>query len=351
MDEINGLVASAGLRNLDQDEQERFRKMLGLKKTDINRPVNADITYPQALRLLFQTLFKSKYISFTLALYVIVTAWHIRVWIHRLFDTQESFYLGVLYGFLALNCFCYILYFSRKHSVVKDIRLYNVSKYLSWGLFSQWSGLMAWSYYFTIGIPVPYPSIADVGYFGLIPCYLLALLELYRRQKPHPGRTTFEKKSLLFFIPVFVLIACYSIFLNTIGVVYIRQLKLVLDIIFPLGEMILVLLILYLILKTKVDTLTRVNYFLLLIAFSFQFAAEYSFIYAAQINAYVNGGINDFIYATSYMIMNLAVVSFSAQTLPNFALAYEKVRLFQEKNKAGNKPLKVLPFAHINETL
>jgi len=50
---------------------------------------------------------------------------------------------------------------------------------------------------------------------------------------------------------------------------------------------------------------------LLVLAFTFQFITEYAFLYAVGKETYVNGGINDLLYFTSYTIMALAISRFS----------------------------------------
>ena len=81
---------------------------------------------------------------------------------------------------------------------------------------------------------------------------------------------------------------------------------------YPLGEIIPVSIALFtLSLSRKLlggKMKSRIIY--LAFAFFFQFITEYAFLFTAGNNTYYNGGFNDLLYATSYTIMTLGLISF-----------------------------------------
>ncbi len=55
----------------------------------------------------------------------------------------------------------------------------------------------------------------------------------------------------------------------------------------------------------------RSRVFMLILAFSVQFFTEYFFLYQSGQGTYINGGVADLLYATSYAVMGLSLASLS----------------------------------------
>lgn len=185
---------------------------------------------------------------------------------------------------------------------------------LSLGLIGQWFGLQIWTYYNIIAmVEVPYPSLADLGYFSLIPAYTFGALMFAKASGAQFSLNTVRGKIQAVIIPLAFLILSYILFLKDIGFDTSNIIKLLLDFGYPLGEIIpVVIALVTLTLSRKLlgGTMSH-RIFYLIAAFSFQFLTEYAFLYAAGAGTYVNGGINDLLYATSYIIMSIGLIAFS----------------------------------------
>lgn len=185
--------------------------------------------------------------------------------------------------------------------------------FIALGLLGQWLGLQIWTYYNLIAqVEVPYPSLADIGYFALIPLYTMAALEL---AKACGGKITLRTKNgrlLVFLIPIVLLSIAYILFVRDLGIDLSDPLKTFLDYGYPLGEILPVAIALFILTMSKKllggTMRTRVLY--LVFAFGFQFFTEYLFLYAVSAETYTNGNINDILYATSYLVMALGLISF-----------------------------------------
>src|SRR6185295_13042924 len=108
------------------------------------------------------------------------------------------------------------------------------------GLLAQSFGQIVFSYFFYKGIDTPYPSIADIGFFGSIPFYIYGaflLVQFYNNKK---SISTVKNLSLVFIIPFGMLILSYIIFLNGYQFDWSNPLTILLDFGYPLGQSIYV---------------------------------------------------------------------------------------------------------------
>lgn len=185
--------------------------------------------------------------------------------------------------------------------------------YISLGLLGQWLGLQIWTYYNLIAqVEIPYPSLADLGYFALIPFYTFAALLLAKASGGKFLLRTKNGKLYVFVIPIIMLTVSYMLFVKDLGFDGTDPLKTFLDYGYPLGEIIPVSIALFILTlsgKLLGGTMrSRILY--LVFAFTFQFLTEYLFLYAVGAETYTNGNVNDILYATSYFVMALGLISF-----------------------------------------
>lgn len=259
-------------------------------------------------------LLKSKISYLIFLIYFVVFSWWIFLQIHGV-GTEAAYYFNSFYGVIALFGAFYGFYVSKKywggwHSLIGRALIC-----LSLGLLSQWIGLMIWCYFNIIAkVEAPYPSVADVGYFGLVPFYTYAAYLLSKASGVKFTLKSLEGKIMLLLIPLIALGVSYFLFLKNIGFDLANPLKTFFDIAYPLGEIIPVSIALTtFVLSRKILSGTmRKRIFYLIFAFSFQFLTEYLFLYVTGINLLVNGGITDIFYASSYAIMFLGLVYFSS---------------------------------------
>lgn len=260
------------------------------------------------------TLLHNKATYWILLLYLIVVGWWVRLQIQG-FKSSEVYLFNWFYGLIALSGAIFGIYIAFKKwggwsSIIgKGLIL------LPLGLLGQWFGLQVWTYYNVIAkVEVPYPSLADFGYFALIPAYALGAWMFAQASGAKFSLRTSGGKVWALFIPLTAIVVSDVLFLKDIGLDFSDPIKLFLDFGYPFGEIIPVSIALFtLTLSRSLLGGTMKNRILYLVgAFFFQFLTEYAFLYTAGTATYVNGGWNDLMYATSYTIMSLGIITFSS---------------------------------------
>ena len=263
---------------------------------------------------MWKTIFRTKFTYWILLLYGVLVLWWLRLQTMHLVNTPESYFFNWFYGFIALSGALYGIYISATkwgggRSVIgKGLVLLPI------GLLSQYIGVQIWFYYNVIAkVEVPYPSWADIGFFGLIPAYTLGALMFARAAGAQFSLRTAVGKVIAAVIPAGALVLAYAMFLKNVGIDSSQPLKTLLYFGYPLGEIIPVsiALITFTLSRKLLGGTMKGRIMFLIWAFSFQFLTEYAFLYAAGAGTYVNGGLNDLMYGTSYAIMSLALISFS----------------------------------------
>lgn len=256
----------------------------------------------------------SRFTYWILFLYLVVVIWWIYIQKNGLTNSQTAYLFNWFYGLIAFNGGFYSIYVSVKKWGGWSSVLGRGLIFLPLGLISQAFGLQVWTYYNVIAhVEVPYPSLADIGYFALIPAYTLGALMFAQASGGKFSLRSFKGKLFAFIIPALGLFLAYALFVKDIGFDPSNLLKTFLDFGYPLGEILPVSIALFTLTLSRNllggTMKSRVLY--LVAAFVFQFLTEYAFLYTAGKQTYVNGGWNDIMYATSYMIMSLGLISFS----------------------------------------
>lgn len=260
---------------------------------------------------MLQALKKSRLTYFIIVAYLAILAWWFVI---RSNHTENNYLFNWSYGLIALTSGVYgICIAYKKWGGAKSV-LGKLIIFLGIGLLAQWVGLQIWTYYNMIAkVEVPYPSWADLGYFGLVPAYVVAALCLGRVSGARFSIKSLKSKFIIVLLPVISLGASFLLFLNKVGFADSSPLKVFFDLAYPIGEIIPVTIALAVLLMTTdiMGGKMRSRLQLLVFAFGFQFITEYFFLYQSGVGTYVNGGLSDLLYATSYAIMGLTLASFS----------------------------------------
>lgn len=231
----------------------------------------------------------------------------------QLWGTDESYIFNWSYGLIGLSGAIYGIITSYQkwggwNSVIgRGLILLPV------GLIGQWFGLQVWTYYNVIArVEVPYPSLADFGYFLLIPAYTWGALMFAEASGAKFSLRTNAGRIVAFLIPLLILAIGYFLFIQDIGIDITSPLKTFFDFGYPLGEILPVSIALFTVTLSRNllggNMKNRILY--LTGAFFLQFLTEYIFLYQAGSETYVNGGFADIMYATSYTIMSLGLIAF-----------------------------------------
>lgn len=260
-----------------------------------------------------KSILRSRFTYWIIFLFGVVLIWWIILQSTQTGGTQVYLF-NWFYGLIALSGGIYAIKIAlTKWGGVKSV-IGRGLIFLSLGLLGQWFGLQVWTYYnVVLKNEIPYPSLADIGYFALIPTYAYASFMFAKASGGNFFLKTKRGKIQALIIPILVLVIVYGLFLKNIGFDLSDGLKLFLDIGYPLGEIIPISIALFTFTLSKnlLGGTMRKRILFLVTAFSFQFLTEYTFLYRVASGTYYNGGFVDLMYATSYTIMSLAISTFS----------------------------------------
>lgn len=261
---------------------------------------------------MFSTISHTKFTYLLLILYIFFVSWWIRLNFAGL-PQPEAFYFDALYGLIPLLGGLYAIFVVSKiwggyRSIIGKGIIF-----IAIGLLAQAFGLEVWTYYnLVLKVELPYPSLADVGYFALIPFYTLGALQFAKAAGGKYWIKTAHGKVFAILIPFIMLLVAYGVFVKNIGFSFEDPIKTFFDFGYPLGEIIPVSIAMFTLSLSKKllggKMKTRILY--LIFAFFFQFLTEYTFLYLTGINMLQNGGLSDILYLTSYMIISMALISF-----------------------------------------
>jgi len=193
--------------------------------------------------------------------------------------------------------------------------------FFSFSLLFQSIGQSATSFYIYFEkISTPYPSMGDVGFFGSTICYILGASYLAKSSGLRFSFKSLKGKVLTLLIPVVALISSYSFFLKGYEFDWSNPLKIFLDFGYPLGDAtyISITLLTFVLCKSFLGGIMRKPILFLSIALTFQYIADFMFLYQASKGTWYVGGINDFMYFVSYFLMTIGLIYIGS--------AFEKIK-------------------------
>lgn len=183
--------------------------------------------------------------------------------------------------------------------------------FLSIGLLAQFFGQFAYSlYFFIFQLEVPYPSIGDLGFFGSIAFYILGVWYLAKVTGIKIGIKSFANKLQAIVIPVLMLVAAYTLFLQGYEFDWNTPLTIFLDFGYPLGQAIYIsiAILTYTLSRNLLGGIMKNRILFILGALLVQFLSDYTFLYQAKSGTWHPGGVNDFMYLVAYFLMTIALV-------------------------------------------
>lgn len=261
---------------------------------------------------MLQTLLKSKVSYFIVVFYLLLFIWWIKIYLSGVKVSDENYLFGLAYALIALMGGINGLVVSSKWGSYKSL-VGRAIIFLSLGLLSYCFGQIAWSYYnLVLKLELPYPSIADIGYFSAIIFYILGMFTF---AKASGAKITFGKlkgKLIAFIIPASMLTVSYFLFLQYISPDFSDPIKTLLDFGTPTGYAIVISMALtaYFLTKDVLGGKMRSRIVFIIFALILQNITDNTFLYQFGAGTYYNAGINDLMFATSFAIMSLGLVSF-----------------------------------------
>ena len=181
----------------------------------------------------------------------------------------------------------------------------------SLGLLMQVLGQSVYDFYtIFLRVGIPYPSLADLGFFGSIPFYIYGIILLGRTSGIRFSLKSFGNRVWAVLIPVTILLFSYLSFLWDYQVDLSDRIRIFLDFAYPMSEAIYVsiAIVVYVLSRNILGGVMRNKILLFLGALVMQYIAEYNFLYQALKETWTNGGYGDYIYLCAYFLMSLALV-------------------------------------------
>ena len=248
-----------------------------------------------------------------LELSVVLFAVLVGFWVFISLTNQNANYklaFGATYGLMALLGAIFGLLNVNKWGGRKSALGLTII-FLSVGLLFAEFGQLVFSYYNIIkSVEVPYPSLADIGFFGSIPFYILGASYLGKSSGVKFGIKKPTAKLLAFLLPVFALYNAYHFFLAQYTVGNSSILKVFLDFGYPIGQAIYVSIaaFIFLTVRGSLGGIMKNRIMLVLLAFLAQFAADFNFLYQSAHSTWTNGGYGDLMYLIAYFMMTISIV-------------------------------------------
>lgn len=273
------------------------------------------------MTLNLKQLFSNNIAKIIIFVYSVLVLFWVWILVKGLQEGTLNNLYGALYPLISLIGGLYgIFWVSKKWGGYKSIIGKGIF-FLSLGLLAEVFGQWAWSYYVIIQkIEVPYPSIADIGYFAIIPLYSYAMYNFAKASGIKIGLKSFFGKIQAIVIPLIMVGIAYFLFFKDLSLDFSNPLKTFLDFGYPGFEIIAISLAIltYSLSRSVLGGVMKPKILFIILALIVQYVTDYTFLYQVGAGTYYNGGVVDLLYTTSFMIMTLAVINLSS--------AFEKIK-------------------------
>ena len=263
---------------------------------------------------MLETIKKDRRTKITIMLFAFLTAWWMILYFSGLKENFNNYFFGASYGILALLGGIWGLQIANKWGGVKSV-MGKAIILLSLGLLAEEFGQIVFSTYnIFLGVEIPYPSLADVGYFGNIPLYILGIIYLAKASGIHFTFKKLSSKIQLIFFPALMLTLSYLFFLQKYEFDWSNPLRIFLDFGYPMGQAIYIsiALLIYSLSKNILGGIMKSRILLLLLAFTAQYLADYNFLLQNSRGTWYNAGYGDYLYLLAYFIMTLGLLQLDA---------------------------------------
>lgn len=245
--------------------------------------------------------------------YIALLIWWVYIFLTGQRDGFQNYLFGVAYAIIAIIGGLNGIFVSRHWGAWRSTMGRGIV-FLSAGLLAFAFGQLTWSYYnIVLQVEVPYPSVADMGYVGTIPLYFLGMMFFSKAAGARFALRTWTGKLQTILIPLIVLLFSYWIFLRDYEFDFGRPVKIFIDFGYPLGQALTISIgiLAFTLSRNFLGGLMKSKIRLLIFALAFQYLTDFSFLFQASRGEYFNGGFIDLMYATSFLIMSLSLISFS----------------------------------------
>jgi hypothetical protein len=267
---------------------------------------------------------------FVLVFFAFFAAWW--VYITYVIESADpsSFHnqaFGATYGIVSLVGGVIGLIASSRWGGIKSL-IGRALVFFSLGLLAQEVGQLTYSYYtHVLHVEIPYPSWGDLGYFSSIFFYIYAAWQLAKVAGVKFSLKDTGKKVIATVLPLALLVTSYMYFLKGYQFDFSHPLTMLLDLGYPLGQTVYIIIALmtYLLSKKLLGGIMRNKVLFILVALLVQYVADFAFLNAAKNQTAYPGGANDLMYLIAYAVMALALNSFTYNATATSKVSAEKV--------------------------
>lgn len=243
-------------------------------------------------------------------LFLILTVWWIILYLSGVQEQIENYLFGATYGLMAAWGGFWGITIAKHWGGTKSV-LGKAILALSFGLLAAEFGQIVFSYYNIFsGVEVPYPSLADVGFFANIPLYTIGIILLAKASGIQFTLQKLSSKLQAVLLPVAMLAFSYFFFLQGYEVDWTDPVRVFLDFGYPLGQALYVSIavLVYVLSKNILGGVMKVKVLFLLFAFVAQYLADYNFLFQNSRGTWLNAGYGDYLYLLAYFIMTLGLL-------------------------------------------
>lgn len=254
---------------------------------------------------------KDFFVQISFVFFAFITLWWLFLFFSGTQETDAHYFFGATYGLICLwGGVIGLLYVAPKWGGFQSIMGRAISV-LSLGLLMQEFGQVVFSYYnIFLHTPVPYPSLADVGFFGTIPFYIYGIYLVAKMSGTKFSLNKMRNQLLVLIVPLVMLVITYAIFLRDYEFDFSDPVKVFLDFGYPFGEAIYIsiALLAYGLTRNILGGVMRSKIVLIIAAFVLQYVAEFNFLWQSYNETWLNGGYGDYLYFLAYFVMAIAII-------------------------------------------
>jgi len=238
------------------------------------------------------------------------------IWLHLIISNVSAYSLllwsdvyqlvalfGAIFGFIASR-----RWGGSKSFIGRSIIAFSI------GLLFQCFGQSAFGYYqHLLQVQVPYPSIADVGFFGSIIFYIYGALMLAKVSRIELSWKFIGSKIHLILFPLIMLSLSYIILLQGYQFDWSHPIKIFLDFGYPLVEAVSISIILlaFSLSQQKLGGALKTPIIFFIMALVSIYLSDFVFLYLVNNGSWYVGGINDLMYLVSYILMAFSLILLS----------------------------------------
>lgn len=258
------------------------------------------------------TVKKEISVQISLIFFFFITAWWLYIFISGFNQTFQNYAFAATYGLIALWGGGWGLWISKKWGGFSST-IGRAIIVLSLGLLAQEFGQLVFSYYnISSNIEIPYPSIADIGFFGSVILYIIGISLLAKASGAKFMLRTVISKLQVITLPLVMLTISYFMFLGGYEFDFSDPLRVFLDFGYPFGEAIYIsiAILTYTLSRNLLGGIMKSRILLIIVAFIVQYIAEFNFLYQNLQGTWVNGGYGDYLYFLAYFLMTVGLILF-----------------------------------------